>query len=666
MNHDVSLDGAKQQNSLSFNQSWKPSPTNFHGAGRAMEFSSELYRTLSTGLGDRIALVYPKYSGINPWPMASSNPSWNGQESVLVGLVHNPEQMSRTVDHGPPAQDKIAAAAFRKFWGEKAELRRFKDGSILESIVWTNQGSENSILQQIIAYVTQRHLGQDISDGISFLGSAFDRMLPFRSSISSIALSPYQPLLSAFEILEKHIRGAEGLPLQIRQVSMSSPDLRYASVSPPNPSSFSVEVQPADIYIQFEGSTRWPDELSAVQRTKIAFLLKMGELLEESITGLEARLGLEQVRCKYHNAAFLDVVFPTRHVFRLRIHHDRELALLGRALKDKQHEARGREEIALATSAYKRHFIQGPLHTQATRTLCTRFPLLSPSMRLMKKWRDCHLLSSHISEELIELLTIRTFVHPYPWQSPGSVMTGFLRTLALIARWEWQSEPLIVDLNGDMNTSDIEMITLRFEAWRKIDPGLHRMVLFVASNLDPSGITWTERKPSKVVAARFTSLAKAACTVVKNEGLGIDPAALFASSTADYDFVIRLKPEIVGKSRHQGKNLLTFKNLQVQAIEDAALVGFDPVSLYLDELESLYGTHIIFFHDAQTESLIAGLWKPGSSRKQWKVNMSYSAIPVPQEHEADGAANVNINKAAILNDIARLGGNMVSEIKVKG
>ena len=34
------------------------------------------------------------------------------------------------------AEEKEKAEGFRSWWGEKAELRRFKDGSILEAVVW--------------------------------------------------------------------------------------------------------------------------------------------------------------------------------------------------------------------------------------------------------------------------------------------------------------------------------------------------------------------------------------------------------------------------------------------------------------------------------------------------------------------------------------------------
>lgn len=41
----------------------------------------------------------------------------------------------RLVDLGPPA-DSPDAAAFRQLWGERAELRRFQDGSIREAVAW--------------------------------------------------------------------------------------------------------------------------------------------------------------------------------------------------------------------------------------------------------------------------------------------------------------------------------------------------------------------------------------------------------------------------------------------------------------------------------------------------------------------------------------------------
>lgn len=625
-------------------------------------FCQRVHKALSTGLGDRIRLLHMQRPPILPWDATAPPKVTKGLRQVQIGLLLDPENIGRTVDRGPSAEDKVAATEFRGFWGEKAELRRFKDGSILESLIWSTPDPKDNVLKQIVAYVIRRHIEKDADDGIELIGESYDRLLPGPGSAVNSPSTLFQPVMSAFECLEKGIRALEGLPLQIRQISAADAQLRYSSLRVPTLHPSQGQMEPANICVQFEGSVRWPEDITAVQRTKIAFLLKMAELLEGSINGLVARLGLENCNQRLLNIAFLDIHYPSGAFFRLRIHHEREFNLLERGMKDVSHTAASRDQTASALSTYKRDFIQGPIHTQAIRTLSTRFPLLSPSMRLMKKWRDSHMLSSHVSDELIELLTVRTFVHPYPWSVPGSVMTGFLRTLTSVSKWDWQNEPLIVDFNGELTSPEIEAINLRFEAWRKIDPAMNRISMFAASNLDPSGITWTEIGPSKVVAARFTSLAKAACGMMKEQGTNLEPQALFVASMADYDFVIHLNPKST-RTDHGEKRHSVFKNLHVQSDQDKSLSGFDPVQLFLGELRGVYGSNVLFFSNEHGGSLIAGLWNPQTGPRPWKVNLPYSTKPILWSSDED--SQININKAATLHDIARLGGDMVSRIEVK-
>src|SRR6202012_3775289 len=105
-----------------------------------------------------------------------------------------------------------------------------------------------------------------------------------------------------------------------------------------------------------------------------------------------------------------------------------------------------------ALSNYKRTFLQQPLHTQSLSTHCTRFLLLSPTIRLLKMWFNRHLLLRHFGDEFIELLAARTFLQPYPWRAPTSAMTGFLRALVFISRWDWRLTPLIVDFGVAMTS----------------------------------------------------------------------------------------------------------------------------------------------------------------------------------------------------------------------
>lgn len=65
------------------------------------------------------------------WDAAAPPPSVH---SLLLGIQLDAEKWSRGVDRGPPAVQREAAHAFRAFWGELAELRRFPDGAIVEAI----------------------------------------------------------------------------------------------------------------------------------------------------------------------------------------------------------------------------------------------------------------------------------------------------------------------------------------------------------------------------------------------------------------------------------------------------------------------------------------------------------------------------------------------------
>ena len=504
---------------------------------RTMRVCRHIYQVLASGLGDRVDLIHVSAPCAPAWPMRSLEPSVAPQEVLVIGFKLNPVNANRTVDHGPPAEDKKAAAEFRKFWGERAELRRFQDGSILESLVWSDSDTAEPVFQQVVSYLVHRNLGPGVGHHPLFVGGTFQALLPSRTTTTSHNFASFQPLASAFDELLKDMRALEGLPLQLRQVSRADPQLRYSSVQPPTFNHQHNIVKPANVILQFEGSGRWPDDLIAIQRTKMAFLLKTGDLLEEAVAGTTTRFGLENERHCFLNSSFLDVFQPCGAAFRLRIHHEREETLLERRLRDRSLDSKGREEAVLALAAYKRDFVQSALHTQALVTLCTRHPLLSPTIRLVKKWFDEHLLTGHVAEELIELLAARTFVQPYPWQPPSSAATGFFRTLSYLARWDWRVEPLIVDLNGETSKEDVQKMRTGFEAWRKIDPGMQRQVLFAASSLDPDGVTWTQSGPSKVVAARMTALARAAWEVVKEAQLNVDAA-------------VRSKPVVVMRPMH--------------------------------------------------------------------------------------------------------------------
>ncbi|KAL8673348.1 MAG: hypothetical protein Q9168_002227 [Polycauliona sp. 1 TL-2023] len=625
------------------------------------DVAETLHEKFCFGLGNRATLVYPQVSSTSLWPVDAPTPHLDHMVGTSVGLLLDPENCRRTVDRGPPIEDKDASAFFRKFWGDKAELRRFKDGTILESLIWDTSGPK-PVIDSIIDHILSRHFGlkdRSISHGDS---EAFSRLLPQQTPSQSDVLEPFSAVMGSFGSLCKSIRAMEDLPLQIRQIFATSPELRYASLYAPTDSKEVHPSNPVGCLIQFEGSTRWPDDLFAVQRTKIAFLLKIADSIGKDDFVSAVRLRLVRSKRKLSEQSSLDIKTTDGIIFRLQIYHEHELSMLEKALNGRVPCSSPREEIALAVSEHKRDFIQRPIHTQAVATLSTRFPLLSPTMRLLKKWRDSHLLSPHLADELIELIAIRTFIHPYPWQAPGSLNSAFLRTLTFIASWDWQSEPLILDFNSELTAQDIQSIRDRFDAWRKLDPGMNRVAMFAASNIAKEGITWTDRRPAKMIASRFTSLARAACELVAKQGVELKPDALFVPSLGEYDVVIYLQPEDRFHSKKKKKT--TYKNLQVDDDEsDPESFGaiFDPRRMFVDELQELYGDDIVFFYNESAITLVAGLWNPQTGPRKWKVGLNYSTMPLAKGE--DGVEDqVTINKAAVLHDIARLGGDMVRKI----
>ena len=494
-----------------------------------MRLCRKVHAALDRGLGDRVQAI-DLFPGKSPSWSKKTLHAPSGRDKVELRLVLKAENASRTIDHGPSAEKKQEAAAFREFWGEKAELRRFKDGAILETLVWAGKSqnpSASSITQDIVSHLLRRHVHPEIASATTFAGDSLGEMLSGGPLNSQQALASFQPTMTAFGEIEAAMRKLEELPLQLRQLSGSSPALRYTSMIPPSGKGEKASSEVADVVLQFEGSGRWPDDLAAVQQTKIALLLKVAQLLAGSIPGHRSRLGLENEGHSTLNGAHLDFIHPNGSPFRFRIQNEREETLNERKLKDKALGPRQREEAALALAEYRRIFVQAPSHTQSVRGLCTRFPLLSQTIRLVKTWFSSHLLSLHFAEELMELLVVRTFVQPHPWQSPSSVQTGFLRTLLFLSRWDWRLEPLIVNMNGELSREDVETMDTRFEARRRVDPAMNKVALFVASNLDPDGVTWTQSGPSKVVAARMTALARAACAAVHKTGLDLEPAVSF-------------------------------------------------------------------------------------------------------------------------------------------
>lgn len=637
------------------------SATPSHVQPAAMETMQHI---VSRGLGDRASQIRIEIAAASPWPLDTAPPCQ--KQAIEAGIVLDPGHSARSVDRGPSAEDAKATADFRSFWGDKAELRRFKDGSIQESLVW---GSSDpiAITKEIVLHVLERHVGEKAKVGLLALGNDFSGVTT--SAHLAEAQFESQRTNSAYTLFESTLRGLDGLPLTVRQIQPCGAAYRNSHL--PISRAAQGSTQPVDVVIQFEGSSRWPDDLGAIQTTKIAFLLKLSELLAQTETVSSCRLGLESEKADIVNKAFLDVSLGLQAaqgvVFRLRIHHTPEVSLLEQRLAEKNLPPSLRSSIALAFSEHKRTFLRAPLHTQGIAKLSTLYPAYPATARLLKVWLNAQHLGNHFSDELAELLAAKAFLQPEPWSVPSSAQTGFLRTLAFLARWDWQADPVILDFSGSMRSTEIKDIRTRFEAWRKVDPAMNRVALFVGSSYDTDAVSWTEHAPSKAVAARMTVLARVADKLVQDKGLKLKLASLFKPSTKGYDFVIRLQ-KAKKKATDAGKT--RFKNLQISDTDDSSMTGFDPADLYLEELQRVYGDATLFFYNRAEQDVIAGLWSPHTMRRRLKVNLGWSSVPMSGSHTSGGSgeeegAEVRANKEAMLAEMARLGGDLVRSVEAQ-
>ncbi|KAI1863457.1 uncharacterized protein JN550_009568 [Neoarthrinium moseri] len=620
--------------------------------GVAWDFAERLHRVLKRALGDRAQLVHAVLPKHTAWSVTANPPGKKGGD-ILIGVVTDPSLVARKMDLGPSVEQKEEAAKYRDFWGEKAELRRFQDGSILESIEW-NLDSERSIPEQIIRYAAKKHFTLQ-GDDLSFFGAnSF-------SKVAHLSYSDAQYFSAArqgFESLEKEIREVEDLPLHVRQVAPVAPELRYASLHPPSPASR----LPMDIALSFEASGKWTDNVAANQRLKMAFLLKLGASLGETNPEIKTHIGLEQVNHDSRNIAFLDVSYEDGFVYRIRLQSDVDEKILETQLRNKQLDRQALQDAAESLAICKRLYTNLPLHSQTLSTWCTRYPPLSDSIRMLKYWFSCHRLASHFNEELIELFALRAFITPSPWQVPTSAMTGFLRAIHLIARWDWIDEPLVIDHSESITAADRSAVSAQFHELRRQDPRMNRVVLFVATSHDTTGTAHTRNGPSRVVANQMTKLARSTCEAVKNKGVDLDPRSLFQSSLKHYDVVIRLNSKVLkAMMRDDGSKHSQFKNLDKLHGESGPLPLIElPAKTLAKQLNAIYSNAIVFFRGAGDDNIIAGLWNPEIGTRTRKVDM-------PCAYKPDGEGeSLQVDREAILSEIARVGGDVIEKIEVKG
>jgi U3 small nucleolar RNA-associated protein 22 len=623
---------------------------------------------LNKALNDRIKLVSVSSPGIQPWKINEVVPETESEAvDFTIGYVLDETLSLAQVEHGPSGNDLQNTKEFRELWGEKAELRRFKDGSITESVVFECDGTLEQralLVCRMTAFLLSKHFKVNNEQGVVYWSGLGNRFLK-PPGIDTFGNS-FQPIMNAFVSLSKQLKSLKELPLSISHIQPVSDALRYSSVFIPRPYSKNNKdiLTPLELIIIFESSGRWPDDLKAIQNMKKAFFVRISELIESAyvatVCSISTGLG-----SSLFDAGYIDIRHESGYTFRCRIHHDREEHLVHQAVIEAKKtpgvilDERKREE-----EIYKEIYHICPNHAHLIGNLCLRFPFMGTTIRLLKRWAACHLLlstenSCGIPSQVFELIAASIYLNPAPYSSPAAGFVGFVRALYLISNFDWQSDPLILELEPGKLTSELRgQIVDTFESLAKAGSG--HISLFIAHEKDLDSSWFKSTKIHIKLVERLKMFCKATLghLVQRLEsGAEHDVAPLFVTPTKGFGAVIHLdcsklpqycqnitfEPSVAPKRTSKFINAPTSCDLEL-----AKLSQFNVVSYYLKDLQDIFSDVCMFFYDPYGGDKICIVWKPVGKTLKFKVACGFNAMKVDEE-------SIEINKDAILAEIFRLG-----------
>lgn len=504
----------------------------WNGSGsRNLELSTnDILSTLRRALGKRVVEMQPWTTGNGSIPTTSPDHDSDEIPSYAIGSKAPPENKQLIlgfsvdptaidiVDRGPPMDDTKGVEAFRNLWGEKAELRRFKDGAIIYAVVWetkedslsNSNGWQAELVERVIQHVVATHFGKQVKetpkfawknivsvvDGVSCTKEHHEKERLVRSAMAAhravwSVFDDFSTLLreqTAKTIREgNEYRSPLGLPLSIDAVEPLGSALRYAELFPPLPHpqlggrsdstkkvSGAVSFNPIEIQIRFGSSSKWPNDLKAIGAAKTAMLVELTRGLEQ----LKVFRGVPQAVVTPNYADFC----YKGYVWRVFVRADPELKLL-RSLSNPTNEA------TQALMRLTRSAVVAPSHHTMVHAVYTSNPSSSAVFRLAKRWLSSHLIQ--LPSVPLELMVCSLYQGK---NKPGTVFRGFERWLSLLISFDWMKEPLIVDPVSLLTANDRAEILNEFEKARGTtsDKGPS---LYIVSPCDKVVIDETSDKP---------------------------------------------------------------------------------------------------------------------------------------------------------------------------
>jgi U3 small nucleolar RNA-associated protein 22 len=604
-----------------------------------------LMEILRKGLGDRVSHVVP----------------FLVDDSMVLGMTLNSDNAFNIVDKGPQSNEP-EAEEFRKFWGGKAEIRRFKDGSITESVLWCSAtapiGEKRLITQKIVTFLLKHHFNI-ISDKINYIASQFD--VTIKNIFSEMNETNEERSLLAiksFDELGKELRGLDDLPLEIVGVLGVDAVFRYADVTPPlangsvtkNGSvskSMKGKFRAQKVLngiIQLSQSGKWPDDLDAMRRIKGAFYIEIERKMAEKFPGTPI-----QVTGEYIEA------MKNKLLFRLRIVHPKEVAL-------------AKEEISASNNLTKLYRtneqslkleFEGtmlPKLTSSLHGLHHQFPSFGPTVAMAKRWLYSQMIDKFLwPDECTELIIAEMLLKSLPMVPAIQPQTMFIRFLHQLANFNHESDMVVVNFNEDIASEQLEEIEAKFQKARKNFPPL-----FIVTSCDfqNHGI-WSSRAPSLQILHRVKMLAQHSIEIIGENFTKLSTAIvkdLFTPSLIGYNLVINVHQEFVKRHDVVLSNFATFKPVKFED-KPAPPADVNFVESFLGELREAFDDFAVFFYNPIGGTQIAMLWKPNVGETREFAASHVNGCKVEKER-------LRVNVDAIVKDIQVIGEGLISSIEV--
>ncbi|CUV07654.1 unnamed protein product [Cryptosporidium hominis] len=433
-------------------------------------------------------------------------------------------KITRSIDKGPFV-DTFEAKLFKEFWGnDKIETRRFRDGTVLETLIWNNEIDSNNefitnkgINEDILRYTLSRHLPQVKLNSESITGTKDNNnnnitysMTPFGS------INPYlsreKNVHEEFSNFKSIITGLTSLPLSIKSIQSSNSILRFMKFYTNLNSDLNEgEGEEIQCVIEMEQSNKWPKTKESIEKIKIAFLLsiqkELGELHSISsdiIPEYNYLEGTDNPDLKGF-APFLDVYWKGDITFRISIFHPTELEQIAKITIEPENMS---EKVIEENIKFPQENLSQLRNLWwKTQTgakllnLSNYFPSLRQTIKKLKQFASVNKIPD--SQEFLEHVAAYVYTNNDLMNSiykvPGTSTTGFLRSLWLISRFDWEKKPLIVDFDFQIN-EDSEIKRISTPEFQKLDQihsiqynyikkhKLPKNFFYVSSQYDPQSL----------------------------------------------------------------------------------------------------------------------------------------------------------------------------------